>query len=52
MSAALELFEQHLKSPPWARRARNELRAAGVDVRLPQGGGRRAVPPALKAFAE
>lgn len=39
LSAALELFEQHLKAPPWARRARNELRAAGVGVGLPQGEG-------------
>ncbi|WP_268255354.1 AAA family ATPase [Streptomyces phaeofaciens] len=32
LSAALELFEQQLKAPLWAQRARNELRAAGVGV--------------------
>ncbi|MCL6670112.1 AAA family ATPase [Streptomyces panaciradicis] len=52
LSAALELFEQHLKSPPWARRARNELRAAGVDVGLPQGGGRVAMSAQERRIAE
>lgn len=32
LSAALELFEQQLKAPLWAQRARDELRAAGVGV--------------------
>ncbi|MFC9286012.1 AAA family ATPase [Streptomyces sp. NPDC057052] len=42
LGAALELFERHLKAPLWAQRARNELRAAGVGVRVPNG--REAVP--------
>ncbi|MCG7205568.1 AAA family ATPase [Streptomyces arenae] len=32
LSRALELFEQRLKAPLWAQRARDELRAAGVGV--------------------
>ncbi|MEU1163543.1 LuxR C-terminal-related transcriptional regulator, partial [Streptomyces sp. NPDC005921] len=32
LSVALELFEQQLKAPLWAQRARDELRAAGVGV--------------------
>ncbi|MEU6845432.1 AAA family ATPase [Streptomyces sp. NPDC046716] len=35
LSAALELFEQQLKAPLWAQRARDELRAAGVGVGVP-----------------
>ncbi|GAA2440248.1 helix-turn-helix transcriptional regulator [Streptomyces glaucus] len=39
LGAALEIFQHRLKAPPWARRARTELRAAGVVVRVPDGGG-------------
>ncbi len=42
LGVALELFEHHLKAPLWAQRARHELRAAGVIVRVPDG--RDAVP--------
>ncbi len=35
LEAALEMFEQHLKAPLWAQRARDELRAAGGTVRVP-----------------
>ncbi len=52
LSAALELFEQQLKSPPWTRRARNELRAAGVDVGLPPGGGKVPMSAQERRIAE
>jgi DNA-binding CsgD family transcriptional regulator len=42
LGVALEMFEHHLKAPLWAQRARHELRAAGVTVRVPDGGD--AVP--------
>lgn len=35
LSVALELFDQQLKAPLWAQRARDELRAAGVGVGVP-----------------
>ncbi|MCX5355666.1 AAA family ATPase [Streptomyces mirabilis] len=37
LGAALEIFEHHLKAPLWAQRARDELRAAGVTVRVSEG---------------
>ncbi|MFH8534963.1 AAA family ATPase [Streptomyces tendae] len=35
LGAALEMFHQRLKAPLWAQRARDELRAAGGTVRVP-----------------
>ncbi|ALO99670.1 LysR-family transcriptional regulator [Streptomyces hygroscopicus subsp. limoneus] len=37
LGVALDLFEHRLKAPLWAKRAREELRAAGVGVPVPQG---------------
>ncbi|MFE9445115.1 ATP-binding protein [Streptomyces sp. NPDC006602] len=38
LSVALELFEQQLKAPLWVQRVRDELRAAGVGVGVPDVG--------------
>lgn len=35
LGAALEMFEHRLKAPLWAQRARDELRAAGVTLCVP-----------------
>jgi ATP/maltotriose-dependent transcriptional regulator MalT len=35
LSTAIELFDQRLKAPLWAQRARAELRASGVIVKAP-----------------
>ncbi|MEU3445436.1 AAA family ATPase [Streptomyces griseoincarnatus] len=52
LGAALELFEQRLKAPLWAQRARNELRAAGVGVGLPQEGMTAAMSAQERRIAE
>ncbi|MFJ8358078.1 AAA family ATPase [Streptomyces sp. NPDC093984] len=52
LSAALELFEQRLKAPLWAQRARNELRAAGVGVGVPQDGRAAAMSAQERRIAE
>ncbi|MGV9355427.1 AAA family ATPase [Streptomyces misionensis] len=52
LSAALELFEQRLKAPLWAQRARDELRAAGVGVGVPQDGTRAAMSAQERRIAE
>ncbi len=52
LGAALELFEQRLKAPLWAQRARNGLRAAGVGVGLPQDGITAAMSAQERRIAE
>ncbi|MEU9559635.1 helix-turn-helix transcriptional regulator [Streptomyces fumanus] len=52
LSTAMELFEQRLKAPLWAQRARNELRAAGVGVGVPDSGNGVAMSAQERRIAE
>ncbi|MER6977257.1 AAA family ATPase [Streptomyces carpinensis] len=52
LSAALELFEQQLKAPRWAQRARDELRAAGVGVGVQTGRSGVAMSAQERRIAE
>jgi DNA-binding CsgD family transcriptional regulator len=52
LTMALEVFEQQLKAPLWAQRARDELRAAGVGVSLPDNRAGVTFSPQERRIAE